>query len=289
MIKIKKLLILVWNEFIYGGHLQSLGAASVVFVSSILLKIQITWDVLFVAYLLFYTPYLYNRFKEINIDYLTNPERTQHFRKYIRFIPVIFYSVFFILVVSLVYFSNLNALIFGLFLLIFGILYTITFKKLTQKIPLLKNFYVSIFFTSLIFLPIIYYSYLLKTILILSGLVLGLFIFLKTFLSQIFFDIKDIESDRKEGLRTFPVVLGKEKTLIVLSIFNLIVTIIVPIVFSLFLNIFPKSILMLLFIIPFNFYCFNLARQQKYFSYLMAGGEFFFWLILILVGEIILC
>jgi len=289
MTKIKKLLRLIWNEFIYGGHLQSLGAASIVFVSGILLKIQITWDVLFVAYLLFYIPYLYNRFKEINIDRLTNLQRTQHVSKYVKFIPIILYFVIFILVVSLVYFSNLRALIFGLLLLIFGILYTLIFKKLTQKVPLLKNFYVSIFFTSLIFLPIIYYSYPLKTVLIVSGLVLGLFIFLKTFLSQIFLDIKDIESDRKRGLRTLPIIIGKEKTFKILYVFNLLIILIIPVVFSLYFNIFSKSILMLFLIIPFNLYCFNLARQQKYFSYFLVGGEFFFWLILILIGEIILC
>ena len=57
--KIKKILKSIWNELIYGGHLQPLGAASIVFVSGILLKIQITWDVLFVTYILFYPLFLY--------------------------------------------------------------------------------------------------------------------------------------------------------------------------------------------------------------------------------------
>jgi len=288
MYSFKKVLKLILNEFIYGGHLQSLGAASIVFISSILFGVRMTWDILFVAYLLFYIPYLYNRFKEINIDRLTNLQRTQHVSKYVKFIPIILYFVIFILVVSLVYFSNLGALIFGLLLLIFGILYTLIFKKLTQKVPLLKNFYVSIFFTLLIFLPIIYYSYPLKTVLIVSGLVLGLFIFLKTFLSQIFLDIKDIESDKKDGLRTFPIIIGKEKTLIILSIFNFLITVTVPIIFSLYLNIFPKLILMFIFTIPFDFYCYSLAKKEKYFGYILQSGEFLLWLFLILIGKIIL-
>lgn len=289
MIKVKKFLKLIWNEFIYGGHLQSLGAASIVFVSGILLRIQITWDVLFVTYLLFYAPYLYNRFKEINIDYLTNPERTQHLRKYLKFMPMIFYLVIFTLVISLIYFSSFWALIFGLLLLIFGILYTVVFKKVTKKICFLKDIYVSMFFASLVFLPIIYYSYSLKTALIISSLVLGLFIFFKAFMSQIFLDIKDIKSDRKQGLRTLPIIVGEEKTFKILSLFNLLIILIIPALFSLYFDIFPKSILMLLLIIPFNLYCFSLARQRRYFSYLLAGGEFFFWSILILIGEIILC
>jgi len=284
----KKALKLIWNEFIYGGHLQSLGAASIVFASALLLKLKITWDVLFVTYLLFYALYLYNRLKEIKIDYLTNLKRTQHFRRYIRFIPIIFYSVVFILIISLIYFSNFYALIFGLFLLVFGIFYTVIFKKLTQKVPLLKNFYVSMFFALLVFLPIVYYSYSLKTVLIVSGLVLGLFIFLKTFLSQIFLDIKDIESDRKRGLRTLPIIVGKEKTFKILYAFNFLIIVIIPVVFSLYFNIFPKIILMLIFTIPFSFCCHYLARKGKYFGYILQGGEFLLWSPLILIGKIIL-
>jgi len=288
MYSFKKVLKLIWNEFIYGGHFQSLGAASIVFVSGILLKIQITWDILFITYLLFYALYLYNRLKEIKIDSLTNLKRTQHFRRYLGFIPIIFYSAVFILVVSLVYFSNLKALIFGLFLFVFGILYTLIFKRLTQKVPFLKNFYVSIFFASLVFLPIIYYSYPLKTVLIVSGLVLGLFIFLKAFISQIFLDIKDIESDREQKLRTFPIIIGEKNTFTILSIFNFLITIIIPVGFSFYFNIFPRSMLMLIFTIPFSFYCYSLAKKQKYFGYILQSGEFLLWPPLILLGEIIL-
>lgn len=46
MSNFRKVLKLILNEFIYGGHIQSFGAASVVFVSGILLKIQITWGIL---------------------------------------------------------------------------------------------------------------------------------------------------------------------------------------------------------------------------------------------------
>lgn len=286
--KIKKILKSIWNEFIYGGHLQSLGAASIVFVSALLLKIRISWDILLITYLIFYPLYLYNRFKEIDIDYLTNPQRTQHFRKYIRFIPIIFYLVIFVLIVTLVYFSNLWALIFGLFLVIFGLLYTAIFKKATKKIIFFKNVYVSMFFTLLPFFLLVYYFHPLSYSLIISALVLSLFIFFKGLLIQVFLDIKDIESDKKEGLRTFPVIMGKEKSLIILSIFNFLITIIVPITLSLYLNIFSKLILMLILTLPFDFYCYILAKKQKYFGYTLQSGEFVLWSFLILIGKIIL-
>ncbi len=287
MPKIKKVSKLIFNELIYGGHLQSLGAASIILVSALLLKLEITWDILFVSYLLVYPIYLHNRSKEINTDDLTNPQRTQHLKKYLKWTPIIFYFVIFILVGSLIYFTNLRALIFGLSLLIFGLLYTLTFKKITKKILFLKNIYVSVFFALLPFFLIIYYFYPLTDSLTIGVLVLSGFIFLKAFLMQTFLDIKDIESDKKEGLRTLPVIFGKEKTLTILYIFNPLITITVLIIFSLYLNVFPKSILLLIFTVPFCFYCYNLAKQ-KYFGYVLQSGEFLLWSFLIFIGDKIL-
>ena len=289
MFKIKKLSKLIFDELIYGGHLQSLGTASIVFTSALLLKVEITWDVLVVSYLLFYSIYLYNHSKEINADDLTNPERTQHLKKYLKWTPIIFYFVIFVLVGSLIYFTNFLALIFALSLLIFGLLYTLTFKKITKKIALLKNIYVSIFFASLPFFLILYYFYPLTNFLIISILLLAIFIFFKAFLMQIFLDIKDIETDKKQGLLTLPIILGKEKTLTILYILNSLITITVLIVFSLYLGIFQKSILMLIFTVPFCFYCYNLAKKQKYFGYILQSGEFLLWSFLIFIGDKILC
>mgnify|MGYP001562821980 CR=1 FL=1 len=71
---IEKILKTIWKEFVYGGHLLSLGAASIVFTSAILLEIKITWDCLLVVYLGAQIIYLYNRYKEFKKDSLTNPE-----------------------------------------------------------------------------------------------------------------------------------------------------------------------------------------------------------------------
>lgn len=57
---IEKILKFIWNEFIYGGHLPSLGAAAIVLFSGILLNIKITWDCLLITYFIFYLIYLYN-------------------------------------------------------------------------------------------------------------------------------------------------------------------------------------------------------------------------------------
>jgi len=287
MSNFKKILKFIWNEFIYGGHLQSLSAMSIIFVSGTLLKIQITWDLLFIVYLVFYVPYLHNRFKEINVDYLTNVKRTRHLRKYLKFVPIIFYFASFVLVINLIYFSNFLALIFGLLLLIFGIFYTTVFKKVTKKICLFKNIYVSIFFALLPFFLAVYYSCPLTNFLVVGVLVFAMFVFLKSFITQMFFDVKDVESDRKEGLCTFPIIMGKEKSIVLLSLFDFIITATMPISFF-YLNIFSEFILILILTIPFDFYCYSLVKKKKYFGYILKSGEFFLWLFLIFVGKIIL-
>ncbi|MCK4453878.1 UbiA family prenyltransferase [Candidatus Parcubacteria bacterium] len=285
---IEKILKFTWNEFIYGGHLLSLGGVAIVLFSGILLNIKITWDCLFVVYLIIYIVYLYNRFKEVHIDYLTNPQRTKHLKIYFSKIPKIFYVIIFIIIGSLIYFSNVWALIFGLSLLLLGWLYTIVFKKITKKIIIFKNLSVSATFSLLVFFPLIYYSCPLTISILSIAFLIVTFVYFKAFTMQVFLDVKDVESDEKQGLLTFPVIFGKEKTLNILGIISLLSTAPIPIIFSLYFNIFPISTLMLLLTIPFNFFCFSQAKNQNYHSYTLESSEFILWPILILIGEIII-
>jgi 4-hydroxybenzoate polyprenyltransferase len=114
------------------------------------------------------------------------------------------------------------------------------------------------------------------------------FVYFKALMIQIFLDVKDIESDRKQGLLTLPIILGKEKIFNALKIISVLATAVIPIIFSLVVNIFPLSILMLLFTIPFNFFCFQWAKKQNYYSYVLGSSEFILWPILIIIGEIII-
>lgn len=286
---ITKILKFITNEFIYSGHLQSLGSVAIVFLSATLLKIKITWDCLVIVYLTFYLIYLYNRLKEINVDYLTNPERTRHLKTYIRQIPIIIYLLIPIIIAGLIYFSNVFALIFTLLLLMLGFLYTISFKKTTGKIVALKDLYVATVFSLLAIFPVIYYSYTLKNSSVVSILITFMvFIYFKVLMMQLFLDLKDLESDKLQGLLTIPVMLGREKTTNILKIANILVTAIIPIFFSIYLDIFPKSMLFILLIIPFNLYCLYLAQKQKYIGYILESAELILWPFLVLIGEVIL-
>ncbi len=267
-----KLIKFIWQEFIYGGHLQSLGASAIIFLTSIFLKIKITWDVLIIIYLIFYLIYFYNRWKEIKIDSLTNPERSAHLKKNIHYFSFLFFIIILLLLFLIFYFVNTYSILFISVIFILGILYTSYFKEFTSKIFIFKNIYVSLIFALLPFFTMVYYfefnfSYIF--------FLFSLFIFLKVLIMQIFLDIKDIESDKK--LKTIPILLGKEKTLKLLQILTILISIFIPIVFSLLIPVLPKIFLVFILTAFLNFYCFELVKKNNHYGYILASGEIFLW------------
>jgi 4-hydroxybenzoate polyprenyltransferase len=235
------------------------------------------------AYLIFYPIYINDRLRGIKIDELTNSERTKHLKSYLRTIPKIIVFSVLLLLALLFYIGNVKFSIFALLLLFFGMLYPFYFKNITKKIIAFKNFYVALFFTAIALAPVIYYSYSLNLQSAISLTILMLFVFLKTVLMQILLDCKDIEGDKPFGLLTLPVLIGKEKTVFFLKIASALVTILVLITAVFFVRAFPAQMLILLFVIPFNFYSYNLAQKQNYYGYIIGSGEFLLWFILILI------
>jgi 4-hydroxybenzoate polyprenyltransferase len=167
----------------------------------------------------------------------------------------------------------------------FGLLYGIVFKKITRKIIAFKNLYVSAFFASLVFFPIIYYGINAK---ILGGaIIFAIFVFLKSMIMQIFLDIKDIKADKKEKLRTIPVLLKKQLTLKLLKILTIIITFVPIVLFAFVFNVLAKVFILLILTVPFNFCCFTKAQNDEYLGYILEGGEFLLWAALIGVGQLL--
>lgn len=281
--KIDVILKSIWNEFVYGGHLLSLGALSIVFTSAILLKIKITWDCLFIVYLGMQSAYLYNRYKDYKKDYLTNPERTKHFEKYVSKIPIIIGIFILIIILMLFYFSTPKILFFGLFLLLMSLLYSKIFKNFTKKIVGFKGFYVSLMWASLVLFLVIYYSFSLQ----LSVLLIFIFIFSRLFINIFFFDIKDIESDKKEKLLTLAVVWGEKKLIKFLNILNIFS--ILPIILGIYFNLFPFYSIILIITIFYIFYYFkkvnDLEFKQGFLYNVIIDGEYILWSFFILLSK----
>jgi 4-hydroxybenzoate polyprenyltransferase len=284
--KLKKILNSIWNEFVYGGQLISLGAISIVFTSAILLNIKITWDCLMVVYLGTYTFLLYNRYKELKTDFLTNPQRTKYLRRYINYTPLFIFSFILIFTGISFYFNKLTVLLFGFSLFLLGLFYTKFLKKITKKIIAFKNICFSLIAALLIIFLAIYYSFPLN----LPLLLILIFVYLRLFVNTNFLDIKDIESDKEESLLTLAIVLGKKRLIRFLSLINILA--VMPIIAGFYFHLLPKFSLMLLFTIPYTFYYFkksenrNLSFSNLYYG--LVDGEFILWPIFVLLGKFLL-
>lgn len=275
-----------WDEFVYGGHLIALGATGICLMFIIFINEKISIYPLISVYILTLTLLLYNRYKEKKTDYLTNFQRTKFLEKYFKNILLI---IFLTLIIILIFFliENINkAFIFLILLAIIMYLYTKYLKNLSNKIFCLKNIIFSLIFTSLLLFISFYYSYnLLNPIFFL----IFAFCFLRMLTNTIFLDIKDIESDMKNNLKTFPIIFGTKKTIFFLKIITLISGLLIT--FGVILKIIPIYSLMLLFVIPYTFYYFKKSEKKENFylvNYVLADAEFILWPISIVIGKTIL-
>ena len=103
---------MVWDEFVYGSHLLALGDTLAIIAMSIILDIQITWALPLVIYLSVLAINSYNRYKEYDTDILTNPERSEKMRKYIRFFPYLITGLLITTSVIVFYTATPKSLVF---------------------------------------------------------------------------------------------------------------------------------------------------------------------------------
>lgn len=279
---IKKLLL---NEFLHGGHLVSLAAPALAISTIILLNLAIHWEFLLITYLGTLCIYNYDYIRGLNIDYSDNIKRSRHIQKYLnlRSILLIFYGVAFISL--LIYFGNSLSIVFGVGLLLIGLLYTDIFKKFTKKIVGFKNFYTSVSFSLLIIFTPIFYSYQIN----LMFSVFFIFILLQFIVDTSYCDLKDMRGDKKQNLKTLPLYFGREKFLNFLHVIN-IVSFLILLVASI-IKIIPIFSLILLPFCLYRIFYINKAKNpgtnvQALSS--LVDAEYFFWPFVLLLGKIIL-
>ncbi|MCK5122762.1 MAG: UbiA family prenyltransferase [Candidatus Pacebacteria bacterium] len=284
--KVEEILQFVWEEFVYGGHLLSLGAVSIVFTAAVLLEVKITWDFLAIIYLWTRSVYLFYQFDDFKSDILTNFQRTKHIKKYVKYIPLIIFLSNLIIIAIAIYFNKVHALIFGFLLFLFGLCYSLFLKKITKNIIAFKNFCASLMGVSLLLFLIVYYP---PSFFNMSLFLLMIFVFLRWFVNTSFLDLKDVENDKKEKLLTLPIVFKKEKMFNTLNLINVLS--VAPIFFGFYLKLFPLFSMTLLFIIPYSFYYLNKIKTEKtnsFLNYVFVDGEFILWSVFILFGKFLL-
>lgn len=267
-------------EFIYGGHLLSLGASAIVLTVIILLGIPINWIPVFIAYFISQIVYTYDHYRDILSDSLSNPERSEYLlrRKRIIEISLLLYAFIFLL---LILYTNLASIILSLVIVIGGILYTSYFKKhITRRFAGFKNIYTSFFWAILIFLVPFFYGEPLSLFYILFGI----FVFFRLFVNTVYFDIKDIESDSQDKLKTFATLFGERGTLIFLQVLNILS--LIPLVWGIANGYIPGAAYSLALLVVYSFLYLTVSlrlniKQLRVLSYVVVDGEYIFWPIIV--------
>jgi len=279
-IDVEKMLLAIWKEFIFGGHLFALGATCVVAMCSLLFGLPIGLDLLLVTYLIFYPIYLYDYTQGATDDVLTNSARANYLSGNKKAYFVIAGSVA-VLTMLFIHFSNSITMLLGFAVLVLGLLYSSYFKKLTKKIIAFKNFFVSAVWALLVLFFFFYYSVPITA----AALIMAGFVFTRMVAIQILFDVRDVDGDRKNGLLTIPVVMGNHKEFGLLKCLN--IASIALLSFAVYFHILP---LISLSFVPVMFYAFSYIRKVKssmnnYACYLLAAVEPIVWFSVVFFGS----
>lgn len=198
------------REILYSGHLQSLGAAGIIFVTAQITYTTISFRHLLSVYLVFQTVYYYDRYRGLSHDASTNVSRTRHIRLYARFIPVI--GVVLLAIALIAALDQPFAVGILVLVTVFGCLYPLVFKNLTAYIPFFKNIYVATVFALLVLLPFAFTGTWPHQTSAVWPLLF--FVFIQTLVMQVLLDLKDTHSDRQQFLQTSPIIFGRQATII---------------------------------------------------------------------------
>lgn len=201
----------------------ALGTASTAAASAILLRETATPLLLVMAYLFSYGAYMMNRSAELDQDITSHPERTAHLSARGRYLPVISGGCF---LLGYAFALTVNTIIFVVLLvpLALSLLYSVGSKRLVGVLGvsklkdklLVKNLAVSLGWS---LIPILVGLYYLRFEAVLG--IIALFIFLRGMVSTMFFDIRDAEGDREQGIKTVPVVYGPQTTYRIIAGLNI--------------------------------------------------------------------
>ena len=274
----------IWNEFVYGGHLLALGDAIAMYVIGVILGIPVTWHFLIIIYLCVFSSNLFNRSDEANHDKLTNPVRVKVMKKYMDNIYPITSIALLIVIGFILHFRGAEVLLLAVFIFLISLLYTMIFKKMTMYIIGFKSIVAATFYSMMVLLLVFYHNFPINMAVIL----MFIFYYVRIFISNAACDIKDIESDKKRGLRTIYIAFGERKGTWFLNIINILSGLMIA--WGVYANLLPTFSLALLVTIPYAIYYFYLNSKtncKEFYTNAVVDGEFLFWLPFMLIGRLL--
>jgi 4-hydroxybenzoate polyprenyltransferase len=221
--------------------------ASILFISFVLQGIFSTL-LLIATFFLALSVYSLNKVTDLEEDSVNLPDRARFvkkYRDYILFVTVESINI----AVILAFFTNPSALIVILFVFCVSVFYSVEAGKLRLKNMLLFK---SITIAGTITLGAVLLPLVVHANVALIVLLVAYFIFLTAFIDTVLTDVRDIEGDRKAGVRTIPVALGRNKTRNLLLLLNS--TLVVWLVFSLFQAVFYPYIFVLILSVTYGYW-----------------------------------
>lgn len=268
---------LVWDDFIRGGFFTAISASALILSIAKILGWMIEWHFLLLVLLISIIIYFSNFIGELKEDFLdaTDEYRVMRKRKPVLLIFVVLLTTT-CLVLSMIW-ANYLSTIFIVCFLALGILYTLGIKKLTKRVIGFKDFYVTICWNLIILFYLLFYQYSLTT----SVIIIIFLVLTRDFINVCFCDIKDIVTDRKNGLLTLANILGKKKLLLYLQLLNVISILIV--FFGVYANYLPNTTLILIIAFVLTAIFIKIADLRKNFSTATVDAEYTIWIILMLV------
>lgn len=185
----------------------------------LLYGVEPRWNLLAATFFIVFAVYGANKLTDIKEDEVNNPERVRYVK---RLAKALKYSVILSFVMTLVLgaFSGIGAILVLIFPIVAGVLYSVRIlpgRRRLKDITGVKNLIIAITWASgTAFLPYIAAG----GIDFSEVFLVYYFFFMKSLINTMLFDVRDIEGDRINGIKTIPVKLGLEKSRILLILFN---------------------------------------------------------------------
>ena len=281
---------LAYRELVLGGHLLALGTASIAGAASFLLGRSPTLVLLVMAFLFSFGAYMMNRSAEMEQDLTSHPERTSYLSKRREALPGVVVGSFLVgyalaATVSWIFFAAL------LVPLALSILYSVGSKRLVRLIGttklkqklLLKNVSIALGWSLIPILVGLYFGGFNLALLLLAPL-----IFMRLTTNTIVFDIRDLDGDKKNGVKTLPTELGVSKSFRVVGVVDAISA--VYLVALLLLGLFPPYAATLLLLPVYSTVYRRFATQSNanlsFICDVVADAEYLLWGPLIYLGKI---
>jgi len=182
----------------------------------VLYGIVIDYNLLLSSFLLAFSVYSLDKLSGIKEDSICMSQRSWFIschKKILIYITILSYTV----AITFACLKNIVALLVIVFPLCIGLLYSIKISTVRLKdIPALKNISISISWALVgAFLPLAVES---KPFILVA--LLFYFGFVKCFINTVLFDVRDIDGDSVNGVRTIPVIFGLRKTKSLLLFLN---------------------------------------------------------------------